>query len=97
LFPYIDKTRTKLEYPGKSVVLLDGCTCHVTDSFLDECTFRGVVPVFLLPHSSDEIQPIDLRIFHIQKAEASKMHLGPGLNSQMKQIIKVVNGYHRVC
>jgi hypothetical protein len=53
LFRYIDKTRTKLGCPGEAVLLLDGCTCDVTDYFLNECTFRGVVPVFLPPHSSD--------------------------------------------
>jgi hypothetical protein len=39
----------------------------------------------------------DLGIFHIQKAEASKLCQGSGLNPQTKQMIKPVNGYHRTC
>jgi hypothetical protein len=95
-FPYFDKTRTKLGYPGKVVVLRDGCTCHVTDYFLDECVFRSVVPVFL-PHSCDQTQPLDLGNFHIQKAEASTVRPDPGLYPQTKQMIKTVNGHHRAC
>jgi hypothetical protein len=97
LFPYIHTTRTKRGSPGEAVVLRDGCACYLTDYFLDECTFRGFILVFLPPHSSDQIQPLDLGIFHIQKAEALKVPPDPGLNPQTKQIIKAVNGYHRAC
>jgi hypothetical protein len=97
LFPYIDKTRTKLGYPGAAVVLLDGRTYPVTDYFFDECTLSGVVPIFLPPHSSDQTQSLHLAVFRIEKAKASKMRPASGLNPQSKQIIKTVNGYHREC
>jgi hypothetical protein len=95
LFPFIQDTRASLRFPGQAVVILDGCTCHDTDFFLDGCTRNGVYPLFLPPHSSDQIQPLDLGIFARQKAEASRIRLPEGLNPQSSQLAKMLMGYLR--
>jgi hypothetical protein len=42
LFPYVERKREELGYYGEALVLIDGCSAHYGDYFLDEVTFRGV-------------------------------------------------------
>jgi hypothetical protein len=63
LSPYFDDTRLKLRYDGPGLVLMDGCTCHSEDGFLDECTWRGIEILLLSPHTRDQVQRLDLGIF----------------------------------
>jgi hypothetical protein len=67
--------------------------CGSGERFLDECSWLGVWPMFLPPHSSDQTQPMDLGIFARQKAEASRIRPIQGLNPQSKQLIKMLSGY----
>jgi hypothetical protein len=43
LFPYIMRTRAELGYQGPALVILDGCTSHGSDDFLDKCSELGVI------------------------------------------------------
>jgi hypothetical protein len=97
LFPYIETMRQKLQYDGSAVVLLDRCSCHESDHFLDACSFRGVIPQFLPPHTSDQTQPMDMLIFARQKQEAARTRPEDGLNAQTRQIVKMINGYEKAC
>jgi hypothetical protein len=94
-FPFIEETREEMQYDGAAIVILDGCSCHNGDGFLDGCTYHGVYPVFLPPHSSDQIQPLDLGIFARQKAEASNARPPEGLNPQTTQLAKMITGYRK--
>jgi hypothetical protein len=60
----------KLEYDRLAVVILDGCTYHASDFFLDESTHTSTVSLFLPAHSNDQNQPLDFGLFHIEKTEA---------------------------
>jgi hypothetical protein len=93
LFPYIIQTREELQYDGPGVLLLDGCSCHDSDYFLDSCLEIGLIPIFLPPHTSDQTQPMDLLIFALQKIEAKRTTPDKGLNPQTRQIVKMINGY----
>jgi hypothetical protein len=97
LFPYIVKTRRDLNYEGLAILLLDGCTSHGSDWFLDACEDLGMIPVFLPPHSSDQTQPMDLGIFAVQKVEAKRIRPSDKLNIQTRQVIKVVGSYMKAC
>jgi hypothetical protein len=97
LFPFFWAQRQSLGYDGFGVLILDGCSCHNSDQFLEDCVVHGIVPLELPAHSSDQLQPLDLVIFALQKAEASRIHPGIGLNPQTVQVLKVVNGYHKAC
>jgi hypothetical protein len=88
LFPSIREKRECLSCNGLAVVILDGCTCQTTDYFLDQCTFEGVSLLFLPAHSSDQLQPLDLGIFCLQKSEAARIRPGGNLNPQSIQVLK---------
>jgi hypothetical protein len=86
-----------LKSQPSSILSPPGCTCDGTDFFLDECTYKGVIPLFLPPHSSDQTQPLDLGIFGVQKSEAAKVRPSAQLNPQTRQVIKAIAGYQKAC
>lgn len=48
---------------------------------------------FLPPHTSDQLQPLDLGIFAIQKRWQSNVSVDDTLNRQTKQLIKILDSY----
>jgi hypothetical protein len=97
LIEYVRKTRIELQYQGEAVLILDGCSCHASDRFLDEMSHFGIVPFFLPPHSSDQTQPLDLGIFGLEKAEATRIRVPDDVTPQTRQIVKAIGGYLRAC
>jgi hypothetical protein len=95
LFPDFSATRASLQYDGHGIVLLDGCSAHLSDYIEDECVWQGIEYIFLPPHSSDQVQPMDLGIFAVQKMEAARCRPSASLNPQSKKIIRMVDGYFR--
>jgi hypothetical protein len=80
LFPDVEETRTRIGYERDAHLLLDECSCHSCDVFLDECTGHWIVLHLLPAHSSDQTQPLDLGIFGLQKSEAKRLRLPQNLN-----------------
>jgi hypothetical protein len=95
LFPYFEITRQTLGYSGRGFLLLDGFSSHSADWFLDEATYTGVETIFFPPHSSDQVRPMDLGIFALEKTEAARCRPHRNLNSQTRKIIKMVDAYGR--
>jgi hypothetical protein len=50
LFPEIQRRRAYESYIGTAVLILDGCTCHDSDWFLDEALVQQVVLHWMPPH-----------------------------------------------
>jgi hypothetical protein len=84
--PEVMKRGKKLNYQGPEVLLLDGCSSHYPDDFFAICVDGGVLPVFLPPHSSKQIQALDVGRFGIH--ERGIVHGFPPdwLSPQSKQI-----------
>jgi hypothetical protein len=97
LFPYVRATRERLQYDGPALLILDGCSCHGSEWFLEACMELGVDLAFLPAHSSDQTQPMDLGVFANQKTEAARTRPSPELNPQTKQVVKMLNGYQKAC
>ena len=87
--PEIMRKRILLDYSGLVLLILDGCSCHISDEFLDLCTDYGVEPLFMPAHSSDQIQPLDLVIFGLMKTSFHNYKIDPKLNPQTREIIKI--------
>jgi hypothetical protein len=71
-------------------LLLDGFGSHHTDGFLAQCEERQIQVMFLIPHSSDQTQPLDLMTFGLlkQRFAASKFD---GLSSaQFNRIVRIL-------
>jgi hypothetical protein len=65
--PEIGQRRGKYHYHGPALLILDGCTAHNGNFFLDMCLEHNVVPVPIPPHSLNQIQLLDLCIFGVTK------------------------------
>jgi hypothetical protein len=65
--PTIEQRRTDLAYDGRVVLLMDGLGSHHTDRFLAECKARQIDVLFLIPHASNQIRPLDLLTFALMK------------------------------
>ena len=93
LFPLIQERRKLTGYQGEVVLLLDGCTSHCSDYFLDQCTFYNVIPFFEPPGSSDQVQALDLGILRIQKCLKCRIKTKKDLSPAAKEVIQIVNSW----
>lgn len=96
LFPEIRSRRVRYNYKrtlNRAVIILDGCSCHCNDDFLNECIYQNVIPIFLAPHSSDQAQMLDLGIFGVQKMHIPKIKPDKNLSDLTKQVVKIVDSW----
>jgi hypothetical protein len=55
--------RKTAHYSGPVVLILDGRSAHDRDFFLDLCMEHNIVAFPIPPHSSNQVQPLDLCVF----------------------------------
>lgn len=96
LFPTIIKKRKETGYQGEAILLLDGCTAHSSDYFLDECTYYNVIPFFEPAGSSDQVQALDLGIFGIQKSLKGKIKTKKEIGPAAKEVLQIVNSWIKI-
>jgi hypothetical protein len=77
-FPAVAQRRAEFEYTGRAVLLLDGLGSHHTDEFLQTCAGQDIDVLFLVPHSSDQTQPLDILTFALMKRHFSGSRFGRG-------------------
>ena len=92
-FPEVYQRRELLSFFGWAILILDGCSSHTSDSFHDQCFEQGIIPLFIPPHSSDQIQPLDLGIFGIQKTGMGRVHPPQWLSTQSQQLYKILGSW----
>ena len=95
-FEEIERKRVQYNYQGPALLLLDGLKCHCSDKFLVECQDRNIYTLFLVPHSSDRCQPLDLVTFGILKKNYSKMTFKRYETKQSNQIAKILGAWYQV-
>ena len=95
-FPEVKRRRKKYQYRGTVVLTMDGCTAHFSDYFLDECTYNGVYPFQEPAGTSDQVQPLDLGIFGIQKIIKPKERIKiDSCSKNTKTIVQIVNSWRK--
>jgi hypothetical protein len=47
------RRRTAFNYHAPAAILMEICTCHTSDRFRELCEWTVVIPLSLLPHSSN--------------------------------------------
>ena len=72
LFPELCKRRQFYNYDGPIVLLIDGCSSHFSEYFLEQCIFYGVFLFIEPPNSSDQLQVLDIGLFGIQKKKGKQ-------------------------
>jgi hypothetical protein len=89
-FPEIQRRREAIGYAGDAVLMMDGLTCHESNSFEDACLEHGVCIEILPTHSSDQFQPCDLGVFGAMKTNIARVRTMPGMSKQSRQIVKIL-------
>ena len=68
--PHLLEKRKRKHYEGPALLILDGFSAHtkVTETLTDEVLSKfNLRIVYIPPHTSDQLQPLDLIIFGVQK------------------------------
>ena len=95
-FPTIMNKRKAANYKGFVVLLIDGCSSHFSEFFLETCVHLGIVLMVEPPGSSDQIQALDLGVFGAQKIMKNGMRNNDCLESQSNEIVKIYNSWQKV-
>ena len=96
--PYLTEKRIRYNYTGKAIIIMDGFKGH--EKALD--TLENVLEKFNLkvilipPHSSDQVQPLDLFGFNLQKNTTNRFIVQPHYTWQTNQILAIVEGLHKI-
>jgi hypothetical protein len=86
-FPTVERGRQDLAYDGRALLLLDGLGSHHTVEFLRECEARKIEILPLIPHASDQIQPLDVLIFALLNQTFSASRFNQLANPQSKKSV----------
>ena len=93
--------RKKYNYVGLAVVIMDNHRSHhkvVGGNIDDKVTFipeENLLIVWLVPHASEQIQPLDLGIFAIQKRETQKQKKDEDLTLLSNVILRAITGMQK--
>jgi transposase len=93
--PELERRRETYNYYGPACLILDGCTAHHGPNFTELCQEKLVQPIFLPPHSSNQLQPLDLCFFGLVKGYISRMNDLKRVNFQSSNIVKVATGFYK--
>jgi hypothetical protein len=82
--------RARTNYHGLTYLILDNCSAYAGEEFEVLCEGEVVCPVFIPPHSSHLVQPLDLSLFGLMKKSISKINTGAKCNVQTKHIVRII-------
>lgn len=91
--PEVARRREALGYDGRAVLIMDNCTAHTGPEIHEACAAQGVVVCWLPPHSSNQIQPLDLSTFGITKRHIARVNRMETVNVQSRHIAEVVSSF----
>jgi hypothetical protein len=94
-FPTIEDSRVRTGYQGPALLILDGCSSHHQVEFLDECEHHNIYVLFLIPHSSDQCQPLDLVTFGLLKRYFTQFTFDLLPNSQSNKAINMMGAWYQ--
>jgi hypothetical protein len=60
LLPRYDSDAPIARFVGPIFLILDGFAGHFSDAVKEQCFYYGVVLIVIPPHTSDQVQPLDL-------------------------------------
>jgi hypothetical protein len=72
--PEIEQRRKTAHYSGPAVLILNGCSAHDGDFFLDLCMEHNVVRFPIPPEPSNQVQPLDLYVFEVTKRLMTRLN-----------------------
>jgi hypothetical protein len=91
--PAVAEGRADSGYTGRPLLLLDGVGSHHTDEFLQTCASQDIDVLFLVPHSSDETQPLDVLTFALMKRHFSGSRFSRLENPQPNRLVRILGAW----
>jgi hypothetical protein len=91
--PEVRRRREGDNYTGWTVIIMDNCTAHTGDEIDELCELHGITVCPLPPHSSNQVQPLDLSTFGITKRLIAKVNRMETVNIQTSHIARVVSNF----
>jgi hypothetical protein len=93
LIPEVNARRAKYYYHGDAFLLLDNCSPHRDKEAMDLCLANKIKFIFLPPHSSHQLQCLDVSLFGLTKKNLSKYNQKGILNVQTHHIVEVASSF----
>jgi hypothetical protein len=90
----VKRRRTLHSYNGPAFIIIDNCTAHSGASFQTLCQDNNIVPILLPPHSSNQLQPLDVSTFGIAKGYISRVNKLEKVNIQTDHIVRILKGFY---
>ena len=94
-FPYVDAKRAEMGYDGNALLILDGLPAHNDPIFRQQCEEKRIKILFLVPHSSDQTQPLDLVTFSLFKRYYARSTFNQMISAQSNQMIKMLGAWYQ--
>jgi hypothetical protein len=91
--PELVARRERFSYQGPAFLILDNCSAHRGAEFEHLCGAHRVVPVWLPPHSSNQLQMLDLCIFGVTKKLIFRANKLEKVNLQSDHIVRILDGF----
>jgi hypothetical protein len=91
--PELQRRRDLYHYGGEAFIIMDNCTAHAGPTFQHLCEQHKVTPIFLPPHSSNQLQPLDVSVFGISKNDINRANKLSKKNVQTDHIVRILNSY----
>ena len=57
---YLKSRKDQLGWEHHAFIILDNCSCHTSQKVADECENQNIILIFIPPHSSHLLQPLDI-------------------------------------
>ena len=97
--PAVNAKKAKYEYDGMTLLIMDNLISHRNvveklgiSSYPNDLNIRVL---WLPPHTSDQIQPLDLGIFGVQKSKSQNIKPKKGITKQTNLLKKALVGLHQ--
>ena len=99
-FPNLNKKREEFQYFGQACLIMDGFKGHTKayEEIKDIFEKNNVKVIFIPPHSSDQIQPLDLLGFNLLKLAKNRFNISfeEGTADQTREIVRIMNALQSV-
>jgi hypothetical protein len=92
-FPAVAQRWAEFGHTVMALLLLDGLGSHQTDEFLQTRAGQDINVLFLVPHSSDQTQPLDVLTFALMKRHFSGSRFSRLENLQSNRLLRILGGW----
>jgi hypothetical protein len=92
-FPTLQERRDRYHHDGIIVLLLDGLGSHHAEKFLDDCRERRIEVIFLISHSSDQTQSLDLITLALLKQGFSSSRFSRLATHQSNKVVRILGAW----